>query len=177
MLGTHSKLCSGQMSHICDISPLRVNEENEMSKNFPKNIRKFNSTFSFASIGAQTVQNPVVAPIATRYMVRHITPLALYTHLMIKNECMVNYIIEGDQAVVTRMSATPNSECLPEVMEIIQRVMSEISPYADAYRHMHSIEQAEERSTETVNREPQEVRLFFERGPDCRRYMSQHMMR
>ena len=71
MLGTHSKLCSGQMSHICDISPLRVNEENEMSKNFPKNIRKYNSTFSFASIGAQTVQNPVVAPIATRYMVRH----------------------------------------------------------------------------------------------------------
>ena len=103
-------------------------------------------------------------------MVRHITPLALYTHLMIKNECMVNYIIEGDQAVATRMSATPNSECLPEVMEIIQRVMSEISPYADAYRHMHSIEQAEERSTETVNREPQEVRLFFKRGPDCRRY-------
>ena len=24
MLGTHSKLCRGQMSHICDISPLRV---------------------------------------------------------------------------------------------------------------------------------------------------------
>ena len=25
MLGTHSKLHSGQMSHICDISPLRIN--------------------------------------------------------------------------------------------------------------------------------------------------------
>ena len=24
MLGTHSELCRGQMSHICDISPLRV---------------------------------------------------------------------------------------------------------------------------------------------------------
>ena len=24
MLGTHSKLRNGQMSHICDISPLRV---------------------------------------------------------------------------------------------------------------------------------------------------------
>ena len=23
MLGTHSELCSSQMSHICDISPLR----------------------------------------------------------------------------------------------------------------------------------------------------------
>ena len=26
MLGTHSELCRGQMSHICDISPLRVKE-------------------------------------------------------------------------------------------------------------------------------------------------------
>ena len=26
MLGTHSKLCWGQMSHICDISPLRVKQ-------------------------------------------------------------------------------------------------------------------------------------------------------
>ena len=25
MLGTHSEPCRGQMSHICDISPLRVN--------------------------------------------------------------------------------------------------------------------------------------------------------
>ena len=25
-LGTHSELCRGQMSHICDISPIRVND-------------------------------------------------------------------------------------------------------------------------------------------------------
>ena len=68
------------------------------------------------------------------------------------------------------MSATPDSECLPEVMEIMQGVISEMQgvisetiPYAeiaDAYRYMHSTEQTKERSAETVNREPQEVRLF-----------------
>ena len=127
-----------------------------MSKNFPKNIRKYNSTFSFASFGAQTVQTSSRGTYC--YKIHGQTYHSTSTlHPPDDKERVYGqlYIIEGDQAVATRMSATPNSECLPEVMEIIQRVMSEISPYADAYRHMHSIEQAEERSAETVNREPQ----------------------
>ena len=33
MLGTHSELYRGQMSHICDISPLRVNKINTKINN------------------------------------------------------------------------------------------------------------------------------------------------
>ena len=110
-------------------------------------------------------KHPVVTPIATRYIHGQTYHSTSTLHPPDGKEQVHGqlYIIEGVQAVATRMSATPNSECLPEVMEIIQGVMSEISPYAeiaDAYRHMHSIEQTEERSAETVNREPQEVRHF-----------------
>ena len=67
------------------------------------------------------------------------------------------------------MSAPQNSDCLTEVMETIQGVMSE-SPYADAYRHMHAIEQGEELDAKSTHREPRQARLYFKRGPDCRRY-------
>lgn len=69
-----------------------------------------------------------------------------------------------------RMNAPPNSDCLTEVMETIQTVMSEASPYADAYRQMHAVEQDEEQDADFNHREPKQARLFFERGLDCRRY-------
>lgn len=81
------------------------------------------------------------------------------------------YIIEGNQAVIFRMNAAPNSQCLRSVMETINRVMRAISPYASAYRHMHAIEQAEESDAQAFSREPLPVRLFFKRGPDSRRYL------
>ena len=58
----------------------------------------------------------------------------------------------------------------PGVMEVINRVMLEFSPYARAYSQMHAVEQAEELDAAELDRQPQVVRLFFKRGPDCRRY-------
>jgi len=54
------------------------------------------------------------------------------------------YIIEGDQAVTTRMSAAPNSQCLRSVMETINTVMEKDSPYVNAFKQMHTVEQEEE---------------------------------
>ena len=80
------------------------------------------------------------------------------------------YIIEGDQAVTTRMSAAPNSQCLRSVMEIINDVMEEHSPYVSAYKQMYRVEQDEEQYSAEQDQQPRMVRLMFKRGPDCRRY-------
>jgi len=80
------------------------------------------------------------------------------------------YIIEGDQAVTTRMSAAPNSQCLRSVMETINTVMEEHSPYVSAFKQMHTVEQEEEQHAADQDQEARTVRLFFKRGPDCRRY-------
>lgn len=44
------------------------------------------------------------------------------------------------------------------------------SPYASAFKHMHAVEQEEQEHATEHDQEPQIVRLFFKRGPDCRRY-------
>ena len=64
------------------------------------------------------------------------------------------YIIEGDQAIITHMNTAPNSQCLHSVMETINSVMQEHSPYARAFKQMHTIEQEDKHTTE-LDREPQ----------------------
>ena len=68
------------------------------------------------------------------------------------------------------MNLLPNSSCTNDIMQVIQNVMDEISPYAVAYKYMHEVEQEEQISACTENRTPREVRLHFKRGPDQRRY-------
>jgi len=55
-------------------------------------------------------------------------------------------------------------------METINTVMQEHSPYASAFKQMYTVEQEEEQHAARLDQEPRIVRLFFKRGPDCRRY-------
>ena len=80
--------------------------------------------------------------------------------MLVKNYSMDNYTL-------LRKS---NIKQTYDVMQIIQNVMDESSPYAVAYKYMHEVEQEEQRSACTENRTPREVRLNFKRGPDQRRY-------
>ena len=65
------------------------------------------------------------------------------------------------------MNAPQNQDYIPEVMEAIQMMMEEANPYADAFRHMY----AEENECAAADgRDVKQVRLFFKRGPECRRY-------
>ena len=89
-----------------------------------------------------------------------------------KIDSMDNYSIEGDQADSTRMrmNSITNSSCTDEIMQIIQTVVDQNSPYTEAYKYMHAVEQSEELCASAENRSPREVRLHFKRGPDQRRY-------
>ena len=68
------------------------------------------------------------------------------------------------------MNSTPNSSCTDEIMQIIQTIIDQNSPYAAAYKCMHAVKQSEELCASTENRSPREVRLHFKHGPDQRRY-------
>ena len=68
------------------------------------------------------------------------------------------------------MGCPYNSECICEVMEEIQGVLLQTSPYSEAFKHMHAVELEEQRHAGSSNTESQQVCLYFKRGPDCRRY-------
>ena len=146
-------------------------DSTELATNFQRNIRQYNSAFSFASFGAQMVQVPGRGPYCFKIhgQTYHST-CTLHPPDGQERQYGQLYIIEADQAVTTRMNAAPNSQCLSAVMDIISQVMVEHSPYASAFQHMHAVEQAEEQDAAEQDRQPQIVRLFFKRGPDCRRY-------
>ena len=92
MLGAHSQLRRGQMSHICDISPLRVkrkispNENSEKQRNFlatkKKTIKSYTSSYlpfkqRNANKFSQTLIQSVVVIIALKRMMSIISTVKL----------------------------------------------------------------------------------------------------
>ena len=71
-------------------------------------------------------------------MVKYIIELDVYILLMEMTidmgKCI--YILEGDQAVTSRMKIPENGCCRSETIREVQKVMEKESPYAAAYRHM-----------------------------------------
>lgn len=167
----NGKVSLPQLTNYPSILKELFTDNSDMAKNLRSYIRIYNSAFSFASFGAQTVQIPGRGPYCYKIhgQIYHSTN-TLHPPEGEERKYGQLYIIEGNQAVTSRMSAPPNNQCLQSVMERIDDVLQESSPYASAYRHMHAMEQTEEQDALTLNREPRQVRLFFKRGPDCRRY-------
>ena len=141
------------------------------SINFRNNIRNYNSAFAFASFGANVdlLQGHVTYCFRIHGQTYHCTN-TLHPNDVEELQYGQLYIIEGSQAINRRMNLLPNISCTNNVMQIIQNVMDESSPYAVAYKYMHEVEQEEQRFACAENRTPREVRLHFKRGPDQRRY-------
>ena len=63
-----------------------------------------------------------------------------------------------------------NQDCEHELMETIQGIMNDVSPYAAAYRNMAQIEREEQARAVHENRPPSEVSMVMREGEDRRRY-------
>ena len=50
------------------------------------------------------------------------------------------YILEGDQAVETRMKNCEGIQCRLDTMRQLQKIMEAVSPYAAAFKHMYEDE-------------------------------------
>ena len=73
------------------------------------------------------------------------------------------YIIEGNEAVQYRLQHPENKECLEDTMLLLTTTLSQINPYALAYKYMHQVETDLGHTSETVS-------MYFKRGHDQRRY-------
>ena len=69
-------------------------------------------------------------------------------------------------AVQSRLERRENSECNPEVMQILHDVMVDCNPYVAAYRNMSQIEEEQRLN----NASPQQVKMVFKTGINQRRY-------
>ena len=100
--------------------------------NFRNNIRNYNSAFAFASFGAN-VDGHGTYCFRIHGQTYHCTN-TLYPNDGEELQYGQLYIIEGNQAVNRRMNLLLNISCTTDVMQIIQNVMDESSPYAVPYK-------------------------------------------
>ena len=138
------------------------------AKNFRQHIRQYNSAFAFASLGANidkiTTREPycfrIHGQIYHRTGCLHPADGNDYQYLQV-------YILEGDQAVTSRMKIPENCCCRPETIREVQKVMEKESPYAAAYRHMYEVEQEE---IKQFGEQANTIKMIFKHGNDQRRY-------
>ena len=144
---------------------------NAHGMNFRENIRKFNSAFAFASLGAKITPPPGNGPYCFRVhgAIQHRSG-NLHPEPATKPQYGQLYILEGDQAVTERLERAENTECNPEVMQIVQDVVMQVSPYAAAYRNMAEIEAEQVLEAQRNGVPVPTVRMVFRAGRDERRY-------
>ena len=138
------------------------------SRNFRDNIRQYNSAFAFASLGANIDRLSGRGPYCFRIhgQIYHRTG-CLHPHEDNEREYGQVYILEGNQAVESRMQNSANSNCRPDIMQMIQQIMDTVSPYAAAYKHMYQVEQEQIRR---FGIHAKAVKMIIKRGHDQRRY-------
>ena len=139
------------------------------SRNFFKYIRRYNNAFSFVSLGAQSVTPPGNGPyvfkihgnIYHRSGLLHPAPNEAPRFGQI-------YILEGDGALDARLNN--NTDCLRDVMALVQLTLDACNPYTAAYKHLHRVEKDELSLAAQEGRDPHSIRMVFSSGPDRRRY-------
>ena len=138
------------------------------AKNFREHIRRYNSAFAFASLGANinkiTTRAPCCFPIHGQ--IYHRTG-CLHPPEGNDHQYGQAYILEGDQAVASRMKIPENCHCSQETITQIQHIMETVSPYAAAYKHMHEVEQEQ---IKQFGAQANTVKMIFKRGSDQRQY-------
>ena len=138
------------------------------AKNFRDYIRQYNSAFAFASLGANIDKITTRGPYCFRIhgQIYHQTGCL---HPSEKNNHQYGqlYILEGDQAVASRMKIQKNCHCRMDTMRQLQKIMETLSPYAAAFKHMYEIEQEQIKQFGT---QTNTLKMIFKCGNDQRRY-------
>jgi hypothetical protein len=80
------------------------------------------------------------------------------------------YIIEGDQAVETRLAHRNNENCRRDIMTLLTTILERVNPYAAAYKYMYQVEQQQNMLAAENGDTPSTVKMFIKRGHDNRRY-------
>ena len=113
-------------------------QDTERGKNFRKNIRRYNTAFSFSSFSANLQSLPGRGPrvfrmcgqiyhnYATLYPANNALPPCF-------NQC---YIYQQSEANEFRFLNPVTGGCTPDIFEIISEVLKQVNPYAHWYKTM-----------------------------------------
>lgn len=120
------------------------NPQHRYFKNFKDNIRTYNSSLSFASLGAKIAHLPGHGPYVFRvqgqiyHRTSHTDPIngenRKYAQL---------YVLDSStQATEERMKLTENENCIPEVLKELDQFIRKNNSLANAYRMMKEVHQS-----------------------------------
>ena len=148
-----------------------LNRNSAQAQNFMDNIRKFNSAMAFVSFGARIAIPQVYGPYCFKihgqlcHQTGSLFPeqgkVPLYSQL---------YIIEGDQAVESRLQQRENHKGRRDTMEMLTETMSRINLYAEIYSNMKKVHEEQQLEAQRHNIDMPEVKMFIRRGTHKRRY-------
>lgn len=150
-----------------------LTNNHEHSKNFMENIRSFNSSLAFASMGANIAPPPGYGPYAFRIHGQ------IYHRAGALNPCNGGqrkfaqlYILDPYEASEQRLRMSENSKCNPDLMNELSQFMTQQNPFADACKMLHEVEQESIADAQLHGVEPSTVSMAIiqDRNSDLRRY-------
>ncbi|ODM87033.1 ATP-dependent DNA helicase PIF1 [Orchesella cincta] len=137
------------------------------SKHFREQIRKYNNAFAFASFGYKPPESktlrkglPVVVIHGQTY---HQTCESLKIDPMKDPSYAQLYIVDPEYANIVRARNSHNTDCRPNVFDRIYSLLSEVNPFAHAFKMMREVMQTTR--SEIIN-----MWLIKDRTQDPRRY-------
>ncbi|UYV66597.1 hypothetical protein LAZ67_4002252 [Cordylochernes scorpioides] len=143
------------------------------AKYFQTNIRSYNSSLAFASMGAQVDVFSGQGPFCYRIhgQIYHLTG-PLHPHENRAPSYAQLYILDSEAANNTRIAASRPLECHPGILTLLDSVLRRVNPYTSAYRQMHQVELAEEHRARIENRQMCQVQMLIRQNHcrDLRRY-------
>ncbi|UYV71113.1 hypothetical protein LAZ67_8001784, partial [Cordylochernes scorpioides] len=142
---------------------LRGNEESSLnlmkqrhqhSKNYLENIRSINSSFAFASMGAQVSPPPGYGPYCFRIQgqIYHRTG-TLHPEDGEGRKFAQLYILDTEVATEERLKLKENQGCNKDLMNAVATLLHQINPFTEAYRMLGDVEKEEERKAKENNNE------------------------
>ncbi|UYV67116.1 hypothetical protein LAZ67_4003936 [Cordylochernes scorpioides] len=143
------------------------------AKYFQTNIRSYNSSLAFASMGAQVDVFSGQGPFCYRIhgQIYHLTG-PLHPHENRAPSYAQLYILDSEAANNIRIAASRPLECHPGILTLLDSVLRRVNPYTSAYRQMHQVELAEEHRARIENRQMCQVQMLIRQNHcrDLRRY-------
>ncbi|VDP34758.1 unnamed protein product [Heligmosomoides polygyrus] len=135
--------------------PTVLGERYRNQQSFLQNIRVFNSALTMASIGAQIDTVGGSGPYCYRIhgqIYHRIGPL--YPSQENQRQYGQIYILDTEAAVQKKLSDVRNADCSPHIMRFLNDLLSRVNVYAQSFKTMSEVEQAEIALAEQENRAP-----------------------
>ena len=137
---------------------------------FKENIRQYNSAMGFASFGANLKIPSGPGPYCFKFHGQIYHQFGtLHPPQGVQPSYSQLYIIEGNNAVDTRLRHTGIQKCTRQIMTMFTVLLDRVNPYAAAYKLMKQVKDELNEQARVSNVEPLNVSMVLKPGNDQRR--------